>query len=276
MPETNQTAVRDTQVIPSTRPILVIGTSHTTAIAAALTEHDREKIDVVNIGTFFGPMKGRGKVLDPKLSGMFAPQRIFCSFGGSEHNVLGLMETPAPFDFHSDASAQLGADRSAVPRAVIRRTLLWRMEKWLALASETKSMFGVPVTHICSPPPFLAIDETTRLPSDFVANISMGVAPADLRRKLHELHTEIAREHMKAAGIDFLPFPPEAVDEEGYLKHSLWSRDPTHGNADYGKLVLRQIQEMLRCVATIPISVCLIISSGATSPPSATQGPLIR
>lgn len=227
----------------SEKPILVIGTSHTTAIAGALTPEQSAAIDVMNIASFFDPVGRRNKILHPEVAGMFAPRHIFCCFGGSEHNVLGLMEAPTRFDFHSPTIPDIDASRWIIPRAVVRATLAWRMEKWLQLATTLTGMFAVPVAHLCSPPPFRDVDEKAQLPSAFQDQLQFGIAPRPLRRKLHELHSEIAREHMASIGVRFIAPPAEAMDADGYLLRPFWSRDPTHGNQHYGQLVLRQITE---------------------------------
>lgn len=142
----------------SEKPILVIGTSHTTAIASALTPEQGATIDVMNIASFFDPVGRRNKVLHPEVSEMFAPRQIYCCFGGSEHNVLGPMEAPTRFDFHSPTIPEIDASRWIIPRAVLRATLAWRMEEWLDLAATLTGMFAAPVAHLCSPPAFREVD----------------------------------------------------------------------------------------------------------------------
>jgi hypothetical protein len=68
---------------PSRKEALVIGNSHTTAIEHALTEENRARVDVVNIATF-DPVNNRNKVLPTGIVDLFQPERIYCTFGGSE------------------------------------------------------------------------------------------------------------------------------------------------------------------------------------------------
>jgi hypothetical protein len=46
-------------------------------------------------------------------------------------------------------------------------------------------------------------------------------------------------------GVDFVPPPAEAVDAAGFLKPQYWTRDPTHANHLYGRLLMKQIKEQL-------------------------------
>jgi hypothetical protein len=225
----------------SNRPILVIGNSHTVAIAAALDEATADLVDVVNLKSHQGGRTESNKRLRPALAKEFAPKRIFCTFGGSEHNVIGLIEAPTRFDFEFGSIADLDPDRWAVPLSVMKATLHERMSIWLGLATELKRMFDVPIMHLCSPPPFLHLDGDSALPTAFRDKAHLGITPPSIRMKLHALLTEIAQEHMKSAGIGFLPVPAKSVDEAGYLRREFWTRDPTHGNESYGGLVLEQI-----------------------------------
>ena len=225
------------------KPILVIGSSHTTAIAAALSPEEKLCIEVVNVADFFGADR-RNKSLPDNLGMLYAPRRIFCCFGGSEHNILGLMEAPTRIDFHSPSIPGVDATRWIVPRAVVKATLQWRMQKWLNMATILTKTFKVPIAHLCSPPPFRTVDKPAQLPRAFHDQLHLGIAPAVLRLKLYELHTEIASEHMAMVGIDFVHPPSASIDADGYLKSDFWSKDPTHGDARYGSLVLKKIKEI--------------------------------
>ena len=235
-----------TQVhVQSKRPILVIGTSHTSAISAGLTIDQRDRVDVVNIATFFDPEGGRNKILHPELTELFVPEHIFCTFGGSEHNVLGLIEAPQPFDFYAPGLPELGEGRVIIPRSLVRADLKRRMRRWLELSRSLQAMFPRPIHHLCSPPPFREIDQNAVLPTVFDDILARGIAPAALRWKLHDLHSEIARAHCDEIGIGFIPPPPTAMDAEGFLLTGLWKKDPTHGNAAYGTLAMGQVMEVL-------------------------------
>ncbi|WP_426959670.1 hypothetical protein [Muricoccus radiodurans] len=226
------------------RPLraLVIGHSHTTAIEKAVLADPGLDIVVINYGKTYEVGK-RHKTLAPELAELYAPARVFTAFGGSEHSVFGLIEAPVPFDFHLDAVPGVEPGRWVVPSGMIRRTLHAAMARKMALAAGARALFGVPVAHLCSPPPFGTIDDPMNLPRVFHDKLAAGIVPARLRRKLHHVHSAIVRDFCAENGIAFLEVPPESMDAEGYLRPEFATRDPTHGNHRYGRLVLRQIME---------------------------------
>ena len=224
--------------------ILIIGNSHTNAMAAAAAERPDERFHVVNLASFFDPVNRKNKVLKPELKHLFAPDRIFCSFGGSEHNVFGLLEAPTKFDFMLPHSDEVLGDRELVSYGLIWATLSAAMKRHLTQIVELRDMFGAPVTHICTPPPFREIAEGAVLPRVFHDKMHLGVAPASLRKKIYFTHSAIARHWCAQHGIAFRDPPRVASDSDGYLKAQYCSADPTHANAAYGRLVLDDILEL--------------------------------
>ena len=91
-----------------------------------------------------------------------------------------------------------------------------------------------------------ACGEQAVLPRVFQENLHLGISPPAIRRKLHELHSDIARQAYAAMNIGFLGVPSACMDADGYLLPPYWSKDPTHGNAKYGALVIQQILEQSR------------------------------
>jgi hypothetical protein len=223
--------------------ILVIGNSHTTAIAAALTDDLRSRIEVVNLATYFDPVNRRNKVLPADIAETFQPGRIYCTFGGSEYSVFGLLEAPVRFDFMTAGSAQVEPGRELIPYALVSGTLERAMRRATGLTRELREHYRCPITHICTPAPFRAITDGAKLPTVFQANLHLGVSPASIRKKLYDLHCEIAKSTYSAIDVGYLPVPQEAVDAEGFLLDRYCSQDPTHANASYGALVLKQILE---------------------------------
>jgi hypothetical protein len=231
---------------PSSADILVIGNSHTTAIDAALTDETRQRVAVVNLAVFFDPENRRNKVLRPEIAQMFKPKRIYCTFGGSEHSVFGLLESPVKFDFVTARDPSLETGRTVVLAGLIRETLSRAMTNALNNARELRRLFDCPISYLCTPPPFRQIGEQAVLPRVFQENLHLGISPPAIRRKLHELHSDIARQAYAAMNIGFLDVPAACMDADGYLLAPYWSKDPTHGNAKYGALVIQQILEQSR------------------------------
>ena len=231
----------ETEKQASQRPILVIGNSHTTAIAGARSSAERQLIDVVNLASFFDPVNRRNKVLHRELVDLFHPQRIYCTFGGSEHSVFGLLESPIRFDFMTASQSQTEPGRDIVTYGLIRATLERAMNNAQIQARELRAMFSCPITHLCTPPPFREISGDVVLPRVFHDNLHVGISPPAIRKKLYEVHSDIARKAHVAMNIGFMEVPAECADADGFLKSDYWSEDPTHGNRRYGELVIRQI-----------------------------------
>ncbi|WP_230534254.1 hypothetical protein [Microvirga roseola] len=199
---------------------------------------------MVNIAVFFDPVERKNKVLRPEITDFFQPQQIFCTFGGSEHNVFGLLEAPKLFDFVTDIHNDYDQRRQFVPYQLIEKTLERAMRGALTNLSRLREFYSCPITQICTPPAFSSIDDTTVLPTVFQGRLQLGITPAPIRQKLHYVHTRITRFHCERLGVNFLPPPETATDSQGYLRRELWTKDPTHGNREYGKLVLNQIMEI--------------------------------
>jgi hypothetical protein len=229
---------------PCTTEILVIGNSHTTAIEAALTPELRQRIVVINLAVHFDPVNRRNKLLPPDMTQLFQPRRIFCTFGGSEHSVFGLLESPLRFDFATATQPEMDPQRTPVLAGLIRETLLRAMAPTaLNNSRELRRLYDCPITHLCTPPPFRQLGERSVLPRVFQENLHLGISPPQIRRKLHEIHSEIARTEHQALGIGFMQVPAAAMDAEGYLLPECCGKDPTHANAHYGSLVIQQMLE---------------------------------
>jgi hypothetical protein len=231
---------------PSRTPILVIGNSHTTAIAAALQAEADTAIQVVNIAVEFDPVNRKNKFLPADIAAHYQPKRIYCSFGGSEHNVFGLLEAPARFDFMTPQSDKVEPDRQIVPYGVVRATLARAMGTAFANLTALRKAFACPIKQLCTPPPFRQLGPKHILPRVFHDKLHLGIAPPSLRRKLHLLHSALAKEKAMELGIETLETPTTCSDADGYLLPEYWGKDPTHGNARYGTLVLRQIRDDTR------------------------------
>jgi hypothetical protein len=228
---------------PSRKEILVIGNSHTTAIEHALSDEDRTRVDVVNIATYFDPVNRRNKLLPREIVDLFQPKRIFCTFGGSECSVFGLLEAPVRFDFMTPTNSLVEPDRELIPHALVRATLERAMKRPILLTRELRALYDCPITYLQTPPPFRQLSEGSPLPAVFQENLHLGISPMSIRKKLYDLHSEIARTTYAAIDVGFLEVPDECTDPDGFLLETYCYREPTHANRQYGALVLKQILE---------------------------------
>ncbi len=220
-----------------------IGHSHSACLAEAARSAGAP-LDVLNFWDW------PGAILDNSGTVQFAPfvlermrAPVFSLIGGAVHYDVGLILHDVPFDFIDTAEpdSPLIPQASLIPYSAVRRALLRRTEPYLRIMDAVREAVNGPVFHMQSPPIFEAEAVQEHDPG-WVAFYGKGhrIAPAPFRRKLWRMHSAIVAHHCAESGIVFVPCPPEAFDEAGYLRPGLNGR-PAHANAAYGALVLDQI-----------------------------------
>lgn len=221
-------------------PVLILGESHCTAISRAIGDDLQDEF----IGIDVRPGADASKINFDLFSGL-SPDRVVLAFGGTEHNIVGLIESEPAFDFLWPPFDDFDEARCLVPASAIEELVAYRVQSGLRRAMLVRERFSSPAFALAPPPPFKAVDEKTMLPKAFTGLLESGIAPSKLRRKLYALQCDVMAREYEALDITFIPAPPSSKDEDGYLLRKLWNRDPTHGNPAYGKLVLAHLREML-------------------------------
>ena len=219
---------------------LIVGDSHANAFVKALRATPVQGLQAIDI-RFIADQNAKSKVIPGNIARTHPAKTIYCCIGGTEHNLLGLIETDEKFDFFLSQDDSVDFQRSIIPHQVVRSALQHRLHSLFLRMTELRRHYPGDFIYVAPPPPFRELGETARLPSAFQPHLHMGIVPPQIRMKLYRLRNEIVEEHCRAEGIKFLGAPSEASDSEGFLLTSLWDRDPTHGNAAYGALVLSQI-----------------------------------
>lgn len=167
--------------------------------------------------------------------------------GGNDHNILGLLNHPQRFDLVLPMEPDLPLDGEAevIPFSVVQQRLLRPASQKLAVLIELRRSLSVPIVHLESPPPIPSAEHIKTYPNFFKDKIDqLGVAPATLRYKLWRTHSDIYAAACQAAGIQFIPAPPEMQDDRGMMIEQAWNKDPTHGNVLYGAHLLAQIEHL--------------------------------
>lgn len=229
----------------SDKDYLVIGMSHTQALADALKFQGSDNINVINIRA------DRDKLYLSAINNQttdmptfMGARQVFSMIGGNFHNVFGLTEHPSRFDFVYPGVSWIDTDgRWLIHYGMLREYFTKKMNQELGILSLLRSNIGFPVYHMSSPPPALSEDSIRSNPKSFEKFLHLGIAPPHLRMKLYRLHTDIIRDHCSSIGVEFMEIPPETTDENGFLLPRYCANDPTHANAAYGALVLQQILE---------------------------------
>jgi hypothetical protein len=220
--------------------VLILGESHCTAIARAISDSGTDDFVAIDVRN-----RAAGIKVDEASFDGYSPLHLVLAFGGTEHNLIGLIETEPKFDFLYPPFEDFDAGRSLIPSIAIESLLDSRIRSALQRALQVKSLFQCPVHVLAPPPPFFALDERAKLPSAFAPLIEAGITPSSIRRKLYTVLCKVMNRAYEINGVNCIDAPPASHDDHGYLRRTLWDKDPTHGNAAYGKLVIEHLKEQL-------------------------------
>ncbi len=251
---------------------IVLGHSHLSSVVNYLVKRPGEPttddqaleyyiFDTVRMGADFqfSPLNASGEiVLNPAIAEMVRSkvpedrELIYVSmFGGNAHNALTLLEHPRPFDIMLPEKPDLPSIPGAelVPSDYIAAFLQRLAMVYIINAETLRKSTDRPVYHFESPPP-LGDDAfvTAHLEQYFrdqTADTHPKIAPRLLRYKLWRLHSRIIKGASEARDIVFIDSPPEAQDENGFLRPEYYGTDSTHAGIGYAELVLKQFEKRL-------------------------------
>lgn len=230
----------------TSKTTLVIGNSHTNAIIRALEREPRPGFEALNILIGEQHPRVEAKHIVPAMIEADRYSTIVCSFGGSEHTVLGLLEAPQPFDFRTPETDEADPARAAIPYAMVEALLTSMLVTPLINWRVAREAFDGPIYQLASPPPFRDPPTGIVWPTLFNDKLERGFTPASIRMKLYRTHCAVVRAACAALDIGYIEHPRRVVDPDGFLLKRYWTREPTHGNARYGSLVLDQIAALAR------------------------------
>jgi hypothetical protein len=228
----------------SERSPFILGHSHIAAVNQAVRRHGLT-LKYLNLWLFGRPVhySSGGPVLDGSLDAMIG-EEVISLVGGSAHDVLGLAQHRAAFDFVLPGAPELPVMRDAevLPAAAVAAALRAQIEDEVLDLVCLLARSGRKVTHVEPPPP---IGDDPRLAREldlmgFVSEPERGPSPPSLRLKLWRLHSELVRTTYEASGVTYLSCPPDSQDRSGFLRPEYYAY-PCHVNEDYGSLVLRQL-----------------------------------
>jgi hypothetical protein len=234
--------------------ITVIGMSHVEALRYALPP-DQGRIEIINVTQRRAGMPkisstdwlGAPDAFRNRFKATLNRESHFISMlGGNYHSAVGLIEHPRRFDFfepHQDET-ELDPDRQLIPYDAMRAMFERRLAPYLRWLGDLAPLFAGKRFHLCAPPPIASEERIKSFPGAFKTRLPQGVTPARIRAKLYRLQSDIFRARCSELQMDCLLPPMSASDTDGFLKKECWSRDPTHGNVAYGRLVLQQIKDV--------------------------------
>jgi len=246
--------------------ILVVGQSHVAAIRDAArrrreADPERPRTRVIHtLEARYAPeiesVRGEGASgarLSTSLAAEIAAQierhrpMVASCIGGNAHNVLALLRHPRPFDFRLPADPDVEPMAGAEPlpvalvRSALERTMARDLLRLRLVAAATERL-----VHIESPPPLADAAFIAERADSYFRDRGIdaaAVAPAPFRQRMWRLHGSVLREACASLGVRFLPVPRAAMDDGGFLRPEL-AGDATHGNADYGEMLIRGLESM--------------------------------
>jgi hypothetical protein len=184
------------------------------------------------------------------VSALAGNDMLVSAIGGNQHNVLGLVQHPTPFDMF-DGAEQTATTQQGV--ACVPYRALWDLfETRLRTRdgprfAELRHAAKCRVYHLAPPPP--KSDEAhilERHETDFdrFGIVEKGVSPAALRLKLWKLHQLVLQHLCTESDIVLVSPPSEGFSPDGFLKREYYAGDATHANAEYGVLVLNHLEHI--------------------------------
>ncbi len=228
--------------------ILILGMSHVTAVQRALEAARDQSIRTVNLDAAPQVYDRDQRRLDLRALRVRRPRAVVLMLGGNLHNRFGMLEHPEPFTLAAaDGTLALDPARQVIPREVMRETMATALAPIFEIAVKIHVHYGAAPRwlHVSAPPPIADTVHIRRHPGIFYDKLDLGFPPAQLRHALYQMQTELYAACARRHGATFVLPPARALTPDGFLAQPYWDRDPTHGNAAYGRLVLDDISARL-------------------------------
>lgn len=228
--------------------MLAIGHSHLRCVQVAASGQG-ESLDAFNFwddGSLLCNLP-EGPALTARLQSRVQDHEgiVFSYIGGGAHTVIGLVSHPRRYDFVLPEAPDLPFDARAeiLPVAAVKAALLAQTESYLQLMRHLRSLAPGRMVHMEPPPPCPDEDRISpHIPWSLFPGMLQEVAPRHLRYKAWRLHSCIVSDFCREQGIEFMAYPREAADTEGFLREQYFL-DGVHANSGYGALQLRQMRE---------------------------------
>ncbi|MCA3242662.1 MAG: hypothetical protein ING89_15320 [Rubrivivax sp.] len=243
----------------SRRRVLVIGNSHTRALADARSAEPGGAVGEVDIEVFWlQSRKSEDRVVGDlpyeeaceRVAGLASADLFVLSIFGAFHNIYGLLRHQQPFWLAPESGAapeDVPQGSELMPRRVA--------EAWFRAASlGNRRVDGLLKRcsarrcHLMTPPPKgdnAYIAERTKKYRERVLD-DHSISDPVQRLRLWSVERRALAEALRPAGVDLVDPPDAAIDARGFLRREHYGSDATHANAAYGRLVLEQLSTLAR------------------------------
>lgn len=250
--------------------ILLVGHSHANAVVSAIRRWpELQEVDSVEVvasgsrgligGLVLTTAAGK-KVINPLVAGALertartsdARVTLVSLLGGNHALQLGLFNGRHPW---SIAGTGGSGERVPLPKEALREAFRVRLQPFTEFMNLACKAVAGGVIHIESPPPVYSAEFIlSTLPEKahaLAADNGIGkvdmedIASPEHRLAVWRCQSEVVREIVAGAGGTYLLPPASAVDSDGYLADG-FRKDPSHGNAAYGREVLAMLKSSLK------------------------------
>lgn len=236
----------------------ILGDSHTSALSNALKQRSHSNnfpgviFDVrwLSVDRKDG-RKNKGNLsfndAISKTEEMRTGDLLVLTLMGTLHNVIGLLNHPEPFSLINKYDSIEGG-KHCIPRAQIQDMYMSHLKRNHMVGRFVDKCKGK-VIHLSVPPPKkdLSFVNERWLEKVYHGHVvrEMGVNDCYTRLELWKLEKDCLSDVLAEMGCCILDCPEGTQTSEGFLKPTYYAADATHANAEYGELVLQQIEEML-------------------------------
>jgi hypothetical protein len=247
----------------TSKAIIMVGHSHTTAIVDALTSRvaSPENSDATNLyahdvwkrRTAYADSDGKGGVkfnqnildaIDKIVP--FGRARYYTSLlGGNGHILLSLSRHSRPFDVILPENPNLPLESGAeiLPYNYLAKMLLNFMLPYIWQLIAFRQAVGVRILHIGPPPPCGNDDYMKTHLGSYIPDPT-NIVSRYLRLKMWQIHSSLLADVCAKNDIEFLAAPANSRDYEGFLKAEAYGNDATHANSWYGELLVKHLENV--------------------------------
>lgn len=232
--------------------LLLIGMSHANAVRMALTPSEQASVDFLSFQLIPDLVCAQTGVVNFDLFPQARPDVVALSIGGNSHNVLGMFNHPRPFAIGDPEHGRIPADpaRAFIPLDAVHAMFVENMAVLFGHADQIHARYpGVPFVYLSAPPPIKDEAHIRAHPGVFVEKLDLGFSPPALRRALYAAQGHAYARQATRHEATLMPAPTQALTSDGFLDLAFAAKDPTHGNAAYGRLVLEQIETFMEAAA---------------------------
>jgi hypothetical protein len=234
-------------------PAVVIGQSHSAAIAQALEDDQKHAaaISVHRLESKNRPFERNVISVEDAIAiaeAVPSDGAVFLAMLGTAHNYFGMLRSGPDFDFL--LAADDVPDRDGTTR-IPHRALTMAFDESRnqgPTIEKIRAASTAAVFLLSSPPPKQSNDyifhrfmgQSAR--QYYGKNLQeVGVERPESRLKLWSLESRLSARWAESKGIQFVPAPAKCFNADGFLSRKYYFEDATHANARYGVLVVEQI-----------------------------------